>query len=157
MGFSHDHTRHGTTTLFAALEAATGQVAADHYKRWREFLDFMNELMAANQGRQIHVVLDNLNTHKPKNGQWLRRHPNVQFHFTPAHASWLNMAEVWFSILPRGALRGASFTSPVQVRKAIDGLIAACNPEAAPFEWTKREAGPKSLSNTYGKKTASEY
>jgi transposase len=153
MGFSHDYTCHGTTTLFAALEIATGQVTAGHYKRRRrrEFLDFMNEVVAANKGRQIHVVLDNLNTHKPKNDQWLRRHPNVRFHFTPTHASWMNMVEVWFSILSRGALRGASFTSPGQVRQAIDDFVAAYNPTASPFEWTKREVGPKSLKNNYGK------
>ena len=154
MGFSHDYTRHGTTTLFAALEVATGQVVAGHYKRRRrrEFLDFMNEVVAANEGREIHVVLDNLNTHKPKNDQWLRRHPNVRFHFTPTHASWMNMVEVWFSILSRGALRGASFTSTTQVRQAIDAFIAAYNPTASPFEWTKKEVGPKRLRNTYGNK-----
>ena len=153
MGFTHDYTRHGTTTLFAALEVATGLVTAGHYKRRRrrEFLDFMNEVVAAHKGREIHVVLDNLNTHKPKNDRWLRRNPNVHLHFTPTHASWMNMVEVWFSILSRNALRGASFTSPAQVRQAIDRFIAAYNLAASPFEWTKKEVGPKSLRTTYGK------
>lgn len=153
MGFSHDYTRHGTTTLFAALEVATGQVKAGHYKRRRrrEFLDFMNEVVAEHPGREIHVVLDNLNTHKPKNDQWLRRHKNVHFHFTPTHASWMNMVEVWFSILTRSALQGASFTSPAQVRRAMDDFIEAYNQTASPFEWTKREVGPKGLRSTYGK------
>ena len=155
MGYAHDYTRHGTTTLFAALEIATGQVIAGHYKRRRrrEFLDFMNEVVAAHPDREIHVVLDNLNTHKPKNDRWLQRHKNVHFHFTPTHASWMNMIEVWFSILSRGALRGASFTSTAQLRKAIDDFIAAYSKTASPFEWTKREVGPKSLRNTYGNKS----
>lgn len=139
-GFAHEYTRHGTTTLFAALNVASGQVQAGHYqrRRRREFLDFMNELVAAQPpGQEIHVILDNLNTHKPKHDRWLARHKNVHFHFTPTHASWLNQIEVWFSILSRAALRGASFTSPAEVRDAIDGFIAAHNPKAAPFEWRK--------------------
>lgn len=154
MGFAHDYTRHGTTTLFAALEVATGLVQTGHYnrRRRREFLDFMNEVVAAHPGREIHVVLDNLNTHKPKNDRWLARHNNVHFHYTPTHASWMNMVETWFSILSRGALRGASFTSPKQVREAIDAFAKVYNKTAGPFEWTKREVGPKPLRNTYGKK-----
>jgi transposase len=139
-GFSHEYKRHGTTTLFAALEVATGQVKGGHYnrKRRREFLDFMNELVAGYPKEvELHVVLDNLSTHKPKNDQWLARHPNVRFHFTPTHASWLNQIEVWFSILWRHALKGASFTSPRQVRQAIDRFIQAYSQTAAPFEWTK--------------------
>src|SRR5450759_1436248 len=79
-------------------------------RRRREFLDFMNEVLAAHPDPdlQIHVVLDNLNTHKPKHDRWLARHRNVHFHFTPTHASWLNQVEVWFSILSRRALAGAS-------------------------------------------------
>ena len=139
-GCMHEYKRHGTTTLFAALEVATGQVQAGHYqrRRRREFLDFMNELVAGYpEGTELHVVLDNLNTHKPKHDRWLARHPNVHFHYTPTRASWLNQVEVWFSILWRGALRGASFTSPRQVRQAIDAFIAAYNEQAAPFEWRK--------------------
>ena len=143
-GFSHEYERHGTTTLFAALEIATGQVQAGHYQRRRrvEFLDFMNQVVAAHPNQTLHVVLDNLNTHKPKHDRWLARHPQVQLHFTPTHASWLNLCECWFSILSRRALRGASFTSPRQVRDAIDRFVQAYNPTAAPFEWTKREMRP---------------
>jgi transposase len=150
-GFSHEYERHGTTTLFAALEIATGQVQAGHYRRRRrvEFLDFMNQVVAAHPDQTIHVVLDNLNTHKPKRDRWLARHPQVQFHFTPTHASWLNLCECWFSILSRGALQGASFTSPRQVREAIDRFVAAYNPTAAPFEWTKREVHPVGLKKYY--------
>jgi DDE superfamily endonuclease len=81
---SHDYKRNGTSTLFAAFEVATGKVTAAHKKRRRriEFLDFMNDIVAAWPDKAIHVVLDNLNTHKPKNDRWLKRHPNVTFHFT---------------------------------------------------------------------------
>jgi transposase len=138
-GFSHCYTRHGTTTLFAALEVATGLVKTAHYqrRRRREFLDFMNEIVAEHAGREIHVVLDNLNTHKPKQDRWLKRHPQVHFHFTPTYSSWLNQAECWFSILTRQALRGASFTSPRQLRQAIDDFVQVYNQHAAPFEWKK--------------------
>ena len=95
---------------------ATGLVKVGHYKRRRrrEFLDFVNNVVVANQDKEIHVILDNLNTHKPKEDRWLKRNPNVRFHFTPTHASWLNQVEIWFSLLWRHALRGASFTSPRQ-------------------------------------------
>jgi transposase len=139
-GFSHDDKRHGTSTLFAALDVATGQVQAGHYprRRWREFLDFMNEIDSQHPGREIHVILDNLNTHKPKRGRWLGRHRNVHLHYTPTRASWLNQVECWFSILSRHALRGASFTSVRQLRQAIDRFVKAHNPKVHPFEWTKR-------------------
>lgn len=139
-GFSHQYKRHGTTTLFAALNVATGMVMAGHYnrRRRREFLHFMNRVVAAHPGREIHVILDNLNTHKPKYDRWLVQHKNVHFHFTPTSASWLNQVEVWFSILSAQALAGASFTSPGQVRAQIDRFIQAYNPQAHPFEWTKQ-------------------
>src|SRR5262245_1246918 len=123
-GFSHDYKRHGTSTLFAALDVAIGQVQAGHYprRRRREFLDFMNEVVSHHPGREIHVILDNLNTHKPKRDHWLARHPNVHFHYTPTRASWLNQVECWFSILTRSTLRAASFTSVRQLRDAIASL-----------------------------------
>ena len=138
-GFRHGYKRHGTTTLFAALEVATGLVRTGHYQRRRrvEFLDFMNEVVAAYPERAIHVVLDNLNTHKPKRDRWRGRHKNVQFHFIPTYASWLNMVEIWFSLLQRHALAGASFTSPKQLRAAIDAYVHHHNASAAPFEWRK--------------------
>jgi transposase len=139
-GRSHDYKRHGTTTLFAALDLATGKVAAAHKKRRRrvEFLAFMNDIVATYPGKDIHAVLDNLNTHK-KNEEWLDAHPNVRFHFTPTRASWLNQVEIWFSILAGKSLRGASFTSVPQLRQHIDDFIAAYNADAAPFVWTKAE------------------
>lgn len=150
-GFSHDYKRHGTTTLFAALETTTGLIKTGHYNRRRriEFLDFMNSIIAAYPDKELHVVLDNLNIHKPKHDKWVVRHKNVHFHYTPTHASWLNQVEVWFSILSRNALKGASFTSPKQVRKVIDDFVEAYNKKAAPFEWTKRKVYPKTLRTKY--------
>jgi transposase len=138
-GHSHDYKRNGTTTLFAAFEVATGKVTAAHKNRRRrvEFLDFMNDVLADYPDTAIHVILDNLNTHKPKNDRWLKRHPNVQVHFTPTQASWLNQVEIWFSILQGKSLRGASFTSVKQLRKHIDAFIESYNQNAKPFVWTK--------------------
>jgi transposase len=141
-GQSHDYKRNGTSTLFAAFEVAPGKVTAAHKPRRRrvEFLDFMNQIVAAHAGKDIHVVLDNLNTHKPKNDRWLRRHPNVHFHFTPTRASWLNQLEIWFSILEGKSLRGASFTSVTELREHIDAFIEAYNERAKLFVWTKTKA-----------------
>src|SRR5215831_14312757 len=137
-GQSHDYKRHGTTTLFAAFEVATGKVHAKHMKRRRrkEFLQFMNEVVAAYPKSKLEVILDNLNTHK-KNDEWLKRHPLVTFHYTPTRASWLNQVEAWFSILQGQSLSGASFTSVQQLRKHIDTFIADYNETAEPFVWTK--------------------
>jgi transposase len=148
-GFAHEYKRRGTTTLFAALEVATGQIKTKHAKRRRraEFLDFMNEVVADHPDQEIHVVLDNLKTHKPKRDRWRARHKNVHFHFTPTHASWLNQVEIWFSILARSTLRGASFTSVRQLRDAIDAFIDTYNATAAPFQWHKATIHPKGLAS----------
>ena len=146
-GHSHDYKRNGTSTLFAAFEVATGKVTAAHKTRRRriEFLDFMNDIVAAHADTAIHVILDNLNTHKPRNDRWLRRHPNVHFHFTPTRASWLNQVEIWFSILQGQSLHGASFTSVKQLREHIDAFITAYNTTAVPFAWTTSEVHQKRL------------
>jgi len=150
-GFNHEYERCGTSTLFAALNIATGQVKAGHYRRRRraEFLDFMNQVVAEYPDQEIHVILDNLNTHKPKEDRWLHRHPRVHFHFIPTHASWLNQVEIWFSILSRQALRQASFSGVKDLRQAMDKFIAAYNPQAHPFEWRKVKVHPKTLSGKY--------
>jgi transposase len=151
-GFSHGYRRHGTTNLFAALDVATGLVKAGHYNRRRrvDFLDFMNTVIRdVPEGQEVHVILDNLNTHKPKNDQWLRRHSNVHLHYTPTHASWLNQIECWFSIMSRAALKGASFTSPAELRDAIDRFVAAHNTEGAPFHWTKTRVHQVPLKTCY--------
>ena len=146
-GQSHEYKRHGTTTLFAALDVASGEVAVAHYRRRRriEFLDFINQIVATHPDKEIHVVLDNLSTHKPKNDQWLARHKNVRFHFTPTHASWLNQVEIWFSILSRKALASSSFISPQAVRERIDAFVEAYNQTARPFTWTKTHVAQKTL------------
>ena len=98
-------------------------------------------------GKEIHVILDNYCIHK-KNDAWLTAHPNVFFHFTPTSASWLNQVEVWFGILSRKALRGASFHDIEQLRKAIEEFVAAYGPKAKPFVWRKREVKGSQLRNT---------
>lgn len=150
-GYNHEYKRHGTTTLFAALNITTGQVKAGHYnrRRRREFLDFMNSMIADYPNKEIHVILDNLRTHKPKHDRWLSRHKNVHFHYTPTHASWLNQIEIWFSILTRRALRGASFISVKQLREAITDFIEAYNKDAAPFEWKKTRVKAVPLKYSY--------
>ena len=150
-GFNHEYKRHGTTTLFAALEVATGMVKVGHYprRRRREFLDFMNNLIAHYPQMELHVILDNLNMHKPKHDRWLARHPNVHFHYTPTHASWINQVECWFSILWRQAPKGLNATSVREVREAIDAFINAYSPKAQPFEWTKHIVRPGQLKKYY--------
>jgi len=150
-GYSHDYERHGTTTLFAALETTTGLVKTGHFhrRRRREFLAFMNEIVRSYPDRELHVIVDNLSTHKPRRDAWLSRHRNVHFHYTPTRACWLNQIEIWFSILSRRALHGASFTSTRQLREAIDRFVHAYNKSAAPFEWRKREVYPKRLKQYY--------
>ena len=146
-GQAHEYKRCGNSTLFTSLEIATGQIRAKHSKRRRrvEFLAFMNELVADYPDQPIHVILDNLSTHKPKRDQWLARHRNVHFHFTPTHASWLNQVEIWFSILARSTLDGASFTSVAKLRAAIDAFIEADNATATPFQWRRATVHPKRL------------
>jgi len=150
-GYNHEYKRHGTVNLFAALEISTGLVKTNQFPRRRriEFLLFMNEVIKDYEGLQIHVVLDNLSTHKPKNDQWLARHKNVHFHYTPTHASWLNQVEVWFSILTRHALRKANFTSIEQLMDALEKYCAAYNKNAHPFEWTKQKVFQRTLKDKY--------
>lgn len=146
-GQSHDYKRHGTTTLFAALNVATGKVTGRHYKRRRrlEFLDFMNKVVADYPNREIHVILDNLSTHKPKRDLWLTRHTNVHFHYTPTHASWLNQIEIWFSILASKSLDGASFYTVDELKAHISSFIESYNHDAKPFAWTKSQVHQKRL------------
>jgi transposase len=151
-GFSHEYKRHGTTTLFAALDVMRGQVKIRHTKRRRrrQFLDFMNDVLRdADPDQEIHVILDNLSTHKPKDDRWLARHKNVTFHYTPTHASWLNQIEIWFSILQTKSLRGSTFTSAQQLRQHIDAFTASYNADAQPFEWHKVKVTNKKLESKF--------
>jgi transposase len=129
------------------LNVASGEVVGRHYKRRRrvEFLDFMNRVVAAHREREIHVVLDNLSTHKPTRDMWLKRHKNVHFHYTPTHASWLSQVEIWFSILATKSLDRASFTSVSERVAHIEAFIADYNQTARPFVWTKSQLHQKRL------------
>lgn len=149
-GFKSTYKRHGTLNLFAALEVATGEIKTSQttLKRRQEFLQFMDQVVAdVPTDREVHVILDNYCTHK-KCDAWLAQHPNVQFHFTPTSASWLNQVEIWFGIMSRKALRGASFKSVAELGRAIDAFITAYTPTAKPFKWRKREVKGSQLRNT---------
>ena len=150
-GFAHEYKRHGTTTLFAAIEVATGRVhgACKLRKRRKEFLDFIAELEAAHPQKELHIVLDNLSTHRITDPGFWRKHPRLHFHFTPTHASWLNQIEVWFSILSAQSLRGASFCSAKELVAHIEAYIAAYNEDCTAFEWRKVNPEAKSLSGKY--------
>ena len=140
-GFKSTYKRHGTLNLFAALEIATGAIYTQTtvQKRRIEFLAFMDRVLAGlPPGKELHVILDNYCIHK-RNDAWLAAHPNVFFHFTPTSACWLNQVEIWFGILSRKALRGASFCDVDQLRQAIEDFVAAYGPSAKPFLWRKRE------------------
>ena len=140
---THDYVRHGTTTLFAALEVATGKITADAcYPRHRhqEFLRFLKKVAAAHPAVELHVVLDNYGTHKhPEVRRWLASPDNtrITLHFTPVSCSWLNMVEIFFGIITRQAIRRATFTSVRELTTAIGQFIDACNDRCQPFSWTK--------------------
>jgi transposase len=149
-GFKSTYKRHGTLNLFAALEVATGAVHTQttQQKRRVEFLEFMDQVTAqVPQGKEIHVILDNYCIHK-RNDTWLSAHPNVFFHYTPTSASWLNQVEVWFGIMSRKALRGASFKNVDELRLAIEAFVAAYSQNAKPFVWRKREVRGSQLRDT---------
>jgi transposase len=137
---THDYRRHGTTTLFAALEIATGKVTDACYDRHgkAEFLDFMKKVARAYPRRQLHVVIDNYHTHKhPEVQAWLAKNPRVTLHFTPTSGSWLNLVEVFFGIITRQAIRRGTFTSVKELVTAISNFIDSWNDRCHPFTWTK--------------------
>jgi len=138
--FTHDYKRHGTTTLFAALDVATGRIHHDCLPRHRrdEFLRFMTRLeRRVPKGLGLHVILDNYATHKtPEVEQWLRRHPRVHFHFTPTSASWLNLVERFFSELTTRQLRRLAVDSVAELEAAIHHYVARRNVDPRPFTWT---------------------
>src|SRR5215831_12205976 len=140
---THDYVRHGTTTLFAALEVATGKITADAcYPRHRhqEFLRFLKKVATAHPGTKLHIVLDNYGTHKhPDVRRWLAKPENarITLHFTPTGCSWLNMAEIFFGIITRQAIRRGTFRSVKELTAAIGAFIDAYNDRCQPFTWTK--------------------
>jgi transposase len=137
---SHDYVRHGTTTLFAALEVATGKVTDACYPRHRsdEFLRFVKQVAKAYPRVSLHLVVDNYATHKhPSVQAWLARNPRVTMHFTPTSGSWLNMVEIFFGIITRQAIRRGTFTSVKDLIAAIEAFIDGWNERCHPFSWTK--------------------
>ncbi len=137
---SHDYIRHGTSTLFAALEVSTGKVTAAMKPRHRhqEFLAFLKQVARAYPNQELHLVMDNYAAHKHKAvNEWLRQHPRVVCHFTPTHASWMNLVEVWFSMIERQAIHRGSFGSVKELNAMIRAYIDGWNDRCQPFVWTK--------------------
>lgn len=137
---THDYERNGTTTLFAALNVATGEVVGKCKKahKHEDFLHFLRIIDETYPEGEIHLILDNYATHKqPKVKAWFARRPRYMLHFTPTSASWMNQIETWFSILTRRAVRRGSFKGVTPLRKAIHAFIDQWNEEVAPFKWVK--------------------
>ena len=137
---THDYLRHGTTTLFAALNVLDGSVIGQCMARHRhqEFIRFLNRVEAAvPAGKLIHAILDNYAAHKhPKVRAWLTRHPRWTFHFTPTSCSWLNAVETFFATLTRRRLQRGAFHSLVDLQAAINRYLAEHNHRPKPFVWT---------------------
>ncbi len=138
---THDYRRHGTTSLFAALDVASGKVIGETHRRhraieFRSFLDTLNRAVPRPLG--VHLVIDNYGTHKtPLVKRWLLRHPRFQVHFTPTYSSWINQVERWFSLLTEKQLRRGTHKSTRQLEDAIRLYLATSNASARPFVWTK--------------------
>jgi transposase len=143
--WTNEYVRHGTQTLLASLDIATGEVTAwvNKTRKSKDFISFMNKVVEVYPKQRLCVVLDNLNTHKGKLAeQWLEKHPLVSFHYTPTHASWVNLIECFFSILTRQGLQQAVHKSVGQLRRFLYAYIEKYNSRCGPFEWTK---GPEKL------------
>jgi transposase len=138
---THDYERHGTTTLFAALDIATGEVIGQLHRRHRsdEFLRFLRTIESnVPQDLAVHLVMDNYGTHKtPKVRAWFARHPRFHIHFTPTSASWLNQVERWFSTLTTKQIRRGTHRSTRQLEDAIRSYLDQYNADPKPFVWTK--------------------
>src|SRR5215218_4722142 len=137
---THDYVRNGTTTLFAALEIATGRVTGHCLPRHRhqEFLRFLRQITRAYPGVELHLVMDNYAAHKhPAVRSWLAANPRVHVHFTPTSASWMNLVECWFSIIERQAIHRGSYASVAELNRRIRAFIDGWNDRAHPFVWTK--------------------
>jgi transposase len=137
---THDYIRNGTTTLFAALEVATGRIEQACLPRHRhqEFPRFLRQVAKAYPRVKLHIVVDNYATHKhPKVKAWLMRNPRITLHFTPTSGSWLNMVEIFFGVITRQAIRPGSFGSVRDLIEAIKRFIDGWNERREPFGWTK--------------------
>lgn len=138
---SHDYRRHGTTTLFAALDVATGKVIGSLHRKHRavEFRKFLRRIDEAGPAElDVHLILDNYAAHKtPEIQRWLARHPRFHFHFTPTYSSWLNQVERWFALLTDKQIKRGAHQSVVQLERAIREFIERGNQDPRPFTWTK--------------------
>ena len=148
---THDYVRHGTTSLFAALEVASGKVHGRCFKRHThlEFIAFLESLARRYPKLQLHLICDNYGTHKhPAVKRWLAAHRRFHLHFTPTSASWLKLVERWFALITTQAIRRGSFKSVAHLERAITRWLAHGNDNARPFRWTKSAANVKrSLTN----------
>ena len=139
--YKSTYKRNGTLNLFAALNVATGKVTGKttETKKREDFIEYMDEIVSEySESQEIHVILDNYCTHK-KNEEWLAKNENVNFHFTPTSASWLNQVEIWFGVFTRKSLRGASFKNTEKLKDQIESYIKQKNANCKPFRWKKRE------------------
>jgi putative transposase len=139
-GYTHDYLRHGTLTLFAALDVATGGVLAQSKKRHRhqELLQFLRHIDAnVPQELDVHIIMDNYATHKhEKVRSWFARKSRYHVHFTPTYSSWLNQVEIWFGIITRKTIRRGSFRSTKELKEKIDQFVKSHNRDSKPFVWT---------------------
>ena len=138
---THDYQRHGTTSLFAALDLATGRVIGELHRRHRgkEFLGFLRTIDAnVPPELDVHLILDNYGTHKtPAVRAWFTRHPRFHLHFTPTSASWLNLVERWFALLSERQIKRGTHRSTIELERAIRKFVTIHNEEPKPFVWTK--------------------
>lgn len=134
-----DYVRHGTTSLFAALDVATGEVLGRCHRRHRqqEFIKFLNYIdQRVPEGQQVHLIVDNYATHQtPAVKRWFARRPHYHVHFTPTGASWLNLIESWFAQITHGCIRRGSFPSVPHLERAIHAYIDQHNQDPRPFVW----------------------
>lgn len=139
-GVTHDYFRHGTTTLFAALDVANGSVITQCKPRHRhqEFLAFLRHVEASVPADlEVHLICDNYATHKhPKVRAWLARRPRFHVHFTPTYSSWLNQVERWFALITNQAIRRGSFESVTDLKRKINEFVEHYNQHPVPFVWT---------------------
>jgi putative transposase len=139
-GVTHDYRRHGTTTLFAALDTAKGKVLTQCRQRHRhqEYLGFLREIEKnVPETLEVHIIVDNYATHKhPRVKRWFAVRPRFHVHFTPTYASWLNQVEIWFNRITQRAIRRGTFRSVKELVEKIDQYVQASNTHAQPFIWT---------------------
>ena len=138
---THDYVRHGTTSLFAALDVKSGKVIGECHRRHRarEFRKFLDTIDTSVPTRlDVHLILDNYGTHKtPLIHRWLARHPRFHLHFTPTSASWINLVERWFATLTERWIRRGTHRSTRQLEEAIKLYLRTYNQDPRPFKWHK--------------------